>query len=83
MSERRVRVREKKRVCKKERKCVRARACVISMRDCAIASKTKPLCASELEKAVGYRPATPVRVGVERFVSWYLGYRESTNRPGS
>jgi UDP-glucuronate 4-epimerase len=30
--------------------------------------------ASELVKAVGYKPATPVREGVERFVQWYRGY---------
>jgi len=28
----------------------------------------------ELVKDVGYRPATPVEVGVERFVRWYLDY---------
>jgi UDP-glucuronate 4-epimerase len=30
--------------------------------------------ASELERAVGYRPATPVREGVRRFVEWYRAY---------
>jgi len=29
---------------------------------------------AELEHAVGYRPATPVREGVERFVGWYKSY---------
>jgi len=29
---------------------------------------------SELERAVGYKPATPVREGVARFVSWYRDY---------
>jgi UDP-glucuronate 4-epimerase len=29
---------------------------------------------SELEAAVGYRPATPVEEGVRRFVDWYRGY---------
>ena len=29
---------------------------------------------SELVKAVGYRPATPVKEGVRRFVEWYRGY---------
>ncbi|MEF2072038.1 NAD-dependent epimerase [Consotaella aegiceratis] len=29
---------------------------------------------SELEKTVGYRPATPVREGVRRFVEWYSEY---------
>ena len=29
---------------------------------------------SELEKAVGYRPDTPIEVGVKRFVDWYLQY---------
>jgi UDP-glucuronate 4-epimerase len=28
----------------------------------------------DLVHDVGYRPATPVEVGVERFVRWYLGY---------
>ena len=30
--------------------------------------------ASELERAVGYRPATPVGEGVARFVAWYRAY---------
>jgi UDP-glucuronate 4-epimerase len=29
---------------------------------------------SELEHAVGYKPATPVCVGVGAFVEWYRGY---------
>jgi len=29
---------------------------------------------SKLEKAVGFRPATPVEVGVGRFVDWYRAY---------
>lgn len=29
---------------------------------------------SELERAVGYRPATPVREGVQAFVDWYREY---------
>jgi UDP-glucuronate 4-epimerase len=29
---------------------------------------------SELEAAVGYRPATPVSEGVRRFVDWYRDY---------
>lgn len=29
---------------------------------------------SELERAVGYRPATPVKDGVKAFVAWYRGY---------
>jgi UDP-glucuronate 4-epimerase len=33
--------------------------------------------ASELVKAVGYKPATPVREGVERFVQWYRGYYDA------
>ena len=28
----------------------------------------------DLVTDVGYRPATPVEVGVERFVAWYLDY---------
>lgn len=32
--------------------------------------------ASELVQAVGYRPATPVRVGVQKFVEWYREYYE-------
>lgn len=27
-----------------------------------------------LEAWVGFRPSTPVRVGVQRFVDWYLRY---------
>lgn len=30
--------------------------------------------ASELERAVGYKPATPVKVGVAQFVDWYRTY---------
>ena len=29
---------------------------------------------TDLERDVGYRPATPVEVGVRRFVDWYLEY---------
>jgi UDP-glucuronate 4-epimerase len=29
---------------------------------------------SELERAIGWRPATPVAEGVRRFVEWYRGY---------
>jgi UDP-glucuronate 4-epimerase len=29
---------------------------------------------SDLEKYVGYRPATPIRVGVEKFASWYRDF---------
>jgi len=29
---------------------------------------------TDLERDVGYRPATPVRVGVDRFVSWYRDF---------
>jgi len=29
---------------------------------------------SELARAVGYRPSTPVEVGIDRFVDWYLTY---------
>ena len=28
----------------------------------------------DLVRDVGYRPATPVEVGVERFVRWYVDY---------
>ena len=29
---------------------------------------------SDLERAVGYRPTTPIEEGVRRFVEWYRGY---------
>ncbi|MBC8008045.1 MAG: GDP-mannose 4,6-dehydratase, partial [Prolixibacteraceae bacterium] len=29
---------------------------------------------TELEKAVGYKPDTPIEIGVKRFVEWYLEY---------
>jgi UDP-glucuronate 4-epimerase len=32
---------------------------------------------SELERAVGFRPATPLRVGISRFVEWYREHYES------
>ena len=28
----------------------------------------------ELQRDVGYTPATPVEVGIRRFVDWYLAY---------
>ena len=31
---------------------------------------------TELEQAVGYKPATPVTEGVRRFVEWYLEYHD-------
>jgi UDP-glucuronate 4-epimerase len=30
----------------------------------------------DLVNDVGYRPATPVEVGVARFVDWYLDYHQ-------
>ncbi len=35
---------------------------------------------SELERAVGYRPATPVREGVQAFVDWYRRYYDGGAR---
>ena len=32
---------------------------------------------SELQKTVGYKPSTPVRAGVQRFVDWYMAYYET------
>jgi UDP-glucuronate 4-epimerase len=29
---------------------------------------------SDLTAAIGYLPTTPVEIGVERFVAWYLDY---------
>lgn len=37
---------------------------------------------SELEAAVGYKPATPVTEGVARFVAWYLGYYGVSSKGG-
>ena len=34
----------------------------------------------DLVRDVGYRPATPVEVGIRRFVDWYLEYYK-TNAP--
>ena len=31
---------------------------------------------TELEKAVGYKPATPVKEGVANFVAWYRDFYE-------
>jgi UDP-glucuronate 4-epimerase len=28
----------------------------------------------ELMQDVGFRPATPIQEGIERFVAWYQGY---------
>ena len=33
---------------------------------------------SDLERDVGFRPQTPIEVGVERFVRWWLEYRGMT-----
>lgn len=30
---------------------------------------------TDLERDVGFRPSTPIEVGVERFVAWWRGYR--------
>jgi UDP-glucuronate 4-epimerase len=38
---------------------------------------------SELERQVGYRPATPVRTGVANFVAWYRAYYASGTKPHS
>jgi UDP-glucuronate 4-epimerase len=32
----------------------------------------------DLVKAVGFKPSTPIEVGVERFVNWYCAYYSST-----
>jgi UDP-glucuronate 4-epimerase len=29
---------------------------------------------SELERAVGYKPQTPIEVGVRQFAEWYQSY---------
>ena len=29
---------------------------------------------ADLQRDVGYTPATPVEVGIRRFVDWYLAY---------
>ena len=36
--------------------------------------------ASALEAAVGFRPATPMREGVARFVDWYLEWEAEALR---
>jgi UDP-glucuronate 4-epimerase len=33
---------------------------------------------SELQSAVGYRPQTPIEVGVRRFADWYRSYYEKS-----
>ena len=33
---------------------------------------------SLLDAAVGYRPATPIEVGVKNFVDWYLDYHRTS-----
>jgi UDP-glucuronate 4-epimerase len=38
---------------------------------------------SDLVEEVGYRPSTPVEVGVARFVDWYLDYYKVTPGPAS
>jgi UDP-glucuronate 4-epimerase len=34
----------------------------------------------ELERAVGYKPQTPVEIGVKRFAEWYQGYYRDLRR---
>jgi UDP-glucuronate 4-epimerase len=29
---------------------------------------------SDLQRDVGFRPDTPIEVGIQRFVDWYKGY---------
>lgn len=36
---------------------------------------------SALERATGYKPATPVTVGIERFVAWYLAFYGTSLQP--
>lgn len=36
---------------------------------------------TELTRATGYRPATPVREGVRRFVEWYTTHYDGAERP--
>jgi UDP-glucuronate 4-epimerase len=31
----------------------------------------------DLTEAVGFKPATPIEVGIERFVAWYREYYRS------
>jgi UDP-glucuronate 4-epimerase len=38
---------------------------------------------SDLEKEIGYRPNTPVREGVAKFVSWYRSYYDSNAQSAS
>jgi UDP-glucuronate 4-epimerase len=30
---------------------------------------------ADLERAVGFRPKTPIEEGIRRFVEWFLGFR--------
>ena len=30
---------------------------------------------ADLERAVGFRPKTPIGEGIRRFVEWFLGFR--------
>jgi UDP-glucuronate 4-epimerase len=33
--------------------------------------------AADLERAVGFRPDTPITEGVRRFVDWFLQFRQN------
>lgn len=35
---------------------------------------------SELQRSVGYKPATPIDLGVARFVDWYLNFHPASER---
>ena len=35
---------------------------------------------ADLERDVGFRPATPIEVGIQRFVDWYRGYYQREQR---
>ncbi|MGQ0578868.1 MAG: NAD-dependent epimerase [Betaproteobacteria bacterium] len=37
---------------------------------------------SELDKAVGYKPNTPIEIGVRKFVDWYRSYYQKQNGTG-
>lgn len=38
---------------------------------------------ADLERDVGFRPSTPIEVGIERFVSWWRSYRRIPGEIGS
>jgi UDP-glucuronate 4-epimerase len=36
----------------------------------------------DLMADTGFKPATPIETGIERFIEWYIGYYDKNRRQG-